>query len=141
MYAFHGSAIGFRGKLLNMSSSSSRTSLFSIAPYSLSNNSYFSIDEYDYKRHSKGSHQQQKIDAPSSSNSIFSIDPVDGPHDSASQHSGKYVSFEPDETSIDDTSVTSSISLRFKQNMLCKSLSFNIWKVKIKCNMTKISIS
>ena len=93
MQAIDGSATGFVLKVLRMSSSTSRTCLFSIAPFSLSNNSYFSMDDYDYKRHLIGSRQKRKSEAPSSSNSLFSIDLVDGP---------LHVSFDADDTSIDN---------------------------------------
>ena len=100
-----------------MSSSTSRTSFFSIAPFSLSNNSYFSIDEYDYKRHSKGSRQKQKSEAPSSSNSLFSIDPVDGP---------LHVSLEADDTSLDNGSISKPLAFKRIPQQVSKPLAFYV---------------
>ena len=54
---------------------SSRASLFSVGPCTLSISSYFSIEEYNVKSQVKGLVNQSNENTNSSSNSLFSIDP------------------------------------------------------------------
>ena len=57
-----------------MSSTSSKSSLFSIEPFKLSNNSLFSIEEYNHINN-KRCHVESNDDVGQSSNSLFSIEP------------------------------------------------------------------
>ena len=59
-----------------MSSTSTKISLFSIDSFTLSNNSLFSVDEYNHLGVAKGQRQHSSSDAMQRSNSFFSIEPV-----------------------------------------------------------------
>ena len=76
-----------------------------IAPYSLSNNLDFSIDEYNYTRVSKVG-QQMNIDVGNNSNSLFSINFFNGSGQSGTQQRGRCASIEQDVTSTDDLGIT-----------------------------------
>ena len=110
-----------------MSSSTSRTSLFSIAPFSLSDNSYFSIEEYDHKKHSR---LKQKSVAPSTSNSLFSIDPVDGPLHASLQAD--------DSSSIDNNSITKPLAFkRVPRQVSEKRFNFLCSDRQLLCDLNK----
>ena len=113
-----------------MSSSTSRTPFFSIAPFSLSNNLYFSIEEYDHKQHSKRSRLNQKSVAPSTSNSLFSIDPIDGP---------LHVSLQADDSSsIDNNSITKPLAFkRVPRQVSEKRFNFLCSDRQLLCDLNK----
>ena len=59
-----------------MSSTSTKISLFPIDSFTLSNNSLFSVDEYNHLGVAKGQRQHSSSDVMQSSNSFFSIELV-----------------------------------------------------------------
>ena len=59
-----------------MSSTSTKISLFSIDSFTLSNNSLFSVDEYNHLGVAKGHRQHSYSDVMQRSKSFFSIEPV-----------------------------------------------------------------
>ena len=95
-----------------MSSSSSRSSLFSVDPYALSSNSYFSVDEYKVPSVSKGRGENVNCDIGNNPNSLFSIDPFNVSGQNGIQVSKCCASIDEDEITTNDACVTKPLTFK-----------------------------
>ena len=117
--------------------SSNSTSLFSVDPYTFSNHSDFSIDEYNHPSSPKALSQTMGFDVGDSSNSLFSIEPFNSrPKQIGIQHSGTCAS--TDKESTDDA--CSSQPLTFKRvprQVSVKRFTFLCSDRQIVCDSSK----
>ena len=109
-------------KISKMSSTFSKISLFSVDPFTLSNNSLFSVDEYNYLGVKNKEHQRSNCDVTNRSNSFFSIDPLNS---SSSEVRKQCVHNEKVDTSIDEACVKEPINFRkIPRQVSSKQLNF-----------------
>ena len=107
---------------IKMSSTSSRISLFFVDPFTLSNNSLFYVDEYNYLHVKNKEHQSLNCDVTKRSNSMFSIDPLNS---SSSELSKQCVDSGKVDTSIDEACVKEPINFRkIPRQVSSKQLNF-----------------
>ena len=92
-----------------MSSTSSRMSLFSVDPFTLSNNSVFSIDEYNHLCVQNGLRQRSNCDVMHSSNTLFSMGPLNL---SGFQMSKRCANSDRVDTSSDEACVNQPLTFR-----------------------------
>ena len=121
-----------------MSCASSRSSLFSVDPYVLSSNSYFSVDEYKVPSVSKGPGENVSCDVGNNSNSLFSIDPFKRPGQSGIQDSKSCASIDKDETTSGEACVTKPLTFkRVPRQVSVKRYNFLCSDRQIVCDSSK----